>query len=209
MDLSSWTDWIAALAIVVVSILGMLLTAFTLPGLWLNIILVFVIWWFWKPHFYESPGWTFGGALAIAVIGEIAEFVAGAAGAAKGGSSRAGAIGAMVGAIAGAILMVPVLPPLGTIVGGVLGAAAGTILVERGYKNRTWQHSMQAGTGAAIGRALATIAKTLCAIAVALILCVGAFWGRPPVSLAPPPTPEAAPLTPQVDPGSVATPHAP
>lgn len=176
MNYAEWTDWVAALLILLISMGGMLLTAITLPGTWINIALVFVIYFFWKPELISSPYWTFGSAITIAALGEIAEFFAGAAGAAKGGSSRAGAIAAMVGAIAGAILLSPVFFPLGTIAGGVLGAAGGTILVERGVKKKTWEESTRAGQGAAIGRVIATVAKTACAIAIAMILSVAAFW---------------------------------
>lgn len=176
MNPAEWTDWIAALSIVLISIVGMLLTAVTLPGTWINIAGVLLIHALWKPNLIGNPWWTFGACAVIAAIAEIIEFAAGAAGAAKGGSSRAGAVAAMLGAFAGAILLSPVLFPIGTIAGGVLGAAGATILVERGIKKKSWEDSARAGKGAALGRVVATVAKTSCAITIAMIFSVAAFW---------------------------------
>ncbi|MFZ4572783.1 MAG: DUF456 domain-containing protein [Phycisphaerales bacterium] len=184
MDFSAMTDWVgshgttwfAASLVVFLAFLGMLLTAIMMPGAWVTIAGVFAIYWFWKPELVDSPWWTFGSAVALATLGEVIEFAAGAAGATKGGSSRSGAIGAMVGSIVGAILMAPIVPPLGMIAGGVLGAAGGTVLVERGIKKKTWEESTRAGKGAAIGRIIATVSKTLFAVAIGMIMIAAAFW---------------------------------
>lgn len=176
MIYSEWTDWLAAITIVLLSLGGMLLTAVTLPGTWINIAGVLLVHVLWKPNLIENPWWVFGSCFGIAALAEIIEFAAGAAGAAKGGSSRMGAIAAMLGAFAGAILLSPVLFPIGTIAGGVLGAAGATIVVERGIKKKSWEESARAGKGAALGRVIATVAKTTCAITIAMILSVAAFW---------------------------------
>ncbi|MEL7472359.1 MAG: DUF456 domain-containing protein [Planctomycetota bacterium] len=164
--------WIAA-GLAIVSVVGMLLTLISLPGTWVIVLAACGVKLIW-------PGvlgwWTLGAILALAVLAEVAEFFASAAGAAKRGGSRAGLLGSVVGGLAGALIgtvMIPI-PIVGTVLGGILGAAGGAFLAERGVSERSWKEASSIATGAAIGRALSTVIKSVFAAAIGVIVVVGA-----------------------------------
>jgi uncharacterized protein len=175
-SLSSTVDtlWLilAVLAMLLGAIAGVVLTALTLPGLWLTLIvavgLQFI---FGDPALFSW--WTLGVCLALAIAAEVIELVSSAAGATKSGGGRSGAWGALIGSFIGAILgtFIPI-PIVGTIAGAVIGAAAGAIMGERGIAGKTWTASLKVGAGAAKGRFLATIVKTAIAALIGLILVV-------------------------------------
>ncbi|HYE63681.1 MAG TPA: DUF456 domain-containing protein [Phycisphaerales bacterium] len=162
--------WIAATLVIIASWVGVVLTLITLPGLWLAVIAGAAAA-FWDSTFLSW--WYVGAALAVAIIAEVLEFMAGAMGARKGGSSKKGAVGALIGSIVGAIAGSPIIFPIGTIVGAVLGAAVGTMIIERGSQGKTWAETTRAGKGAAMGRLAATLIKTVLAGVIAIILTIG------------------------------------
>ena len=57
-----------------------------------------------------------------------------------------------------------------------LRTSLGAVTGERGISGRTWRDSMKVGAGAAKGRFLATIVKTILAAVVGLILCIAVAW---------------------------------
>ncbi len=169
-----WAYWGAALGIVVIALVGVILTLLTLPGTWL-IVLAAIGLKAWRPELIDW--WTVGVLAGIAVLAEIVEFGAGALGAAKGGATKRGAIGAIVGSFVGAIAgtFIPLFP-ISTIAGGVVGAAAGTVLMERGSAQRSWADAARSGRGAAVGRLFATLSKTALAAVMGIVVSVAAFW---------------------------------
>ncbi len=176
MDWVQSADWshVAAIAIVVTAaLLGIVLTLLTLPGTWVLLCAATLVK-LWQPEL--MPWWVLAAAGLLAVVGEAIEFFASALGAAKGGASRRGAIGAIVGSVVGAVVGSPFLFPIGTIAGGVVGAAAGTMIAERGTANKTWSEATRAGSGAAAGRLVATVAKTGIACVMALALGIAVFF---------------------------------
>jgi len=119
----------------------------------------------------------------LAVGGEVLEFFAGAAGAAKKGASRraiALAIaGTFFGSITGAIVGLPI-PVFGPLAGALAGAAGGAF--AGAYLGEMWKHggsdkSIDVGWGAAVGRVLGTLGKLLVGTAMIVILCVRVFTG--------------------------------
>lgn len=161
-----------ALGFLVLGGLGALLVIVGLPGVWLIVLAAVIVEWL-LPGTYGW--WVVGGAVACAVIGEIAEFVAGAAGARAAGGSRSAALAATLGAMAGAIIgtiYLIMLPVVGTIVGAVAGAAIAAVMVERGMKGRTWGDSGRVARGAAIGRLAAILLKGGIALALGGALAV-------------------------------------
>jgi len=119
--------------------------------------------------------------VVIAAGGELLEFFAGAAGAARqGGSRRAVALaiaGTIAGSIAGAIMGVPVPvigPLLGALAGGAGGAFAGAYLGEM-WKHGGTDKSITVGWGAAIGRLLGTLGKLLAGAVMIVIMAVRVF----------------------------------
>ncbi|MFZ2875612.1 MAG: DUF456 domain-containing protein [Phycisphaerales bacterium] len=176
MDWLQSADWshVAAIVVVIVAaLLGVILTLLTLPGTWVLLCASLLVK-LWQPGL--MPWWVLVAAGLLAVVGEAIEFFASALGAAKGGASRRGAIGAVLGSVVGAVAGSPFLFPLGTIVGGVVGAAAGTMIAERGTANKTWAEASRAGGGAAAGRLVATVAKTGVACVMALTLGIAVFF---------------------------------
>ena len=130
----------------------------------------------------EFLGWTVGVAAALAVVGEVIEFAAGAAGAAKQGASRRAVllalVGAMVGSIAGVMIGTPV-PVLGSfvmaILGGAGGAFAGAYLGEM-WKGRSEDARIAAGQGAFVGKIWGTLGKLACGAVIVAIVAVDALF---------------------------------
>ena len=118
---------------------------------------------------------------ALAIIGEVLEFVAGALGVNRlGGTKRGGALsvlGSILGAILGVFVGVPV-PFVGSLIAallfGGLGAFGGAVIGER-WAGKEWNECIQIGWGALCGKLLGTILKTICGTAM-MILLVYAVW---------------------------------
>lgn len=158
---------LGVLLLFIVLIVGWLITLFGLPGNWL-MILAFVTYAFLAPAGHAEGGvWYYvGGAVVLAVIGELLEFVASAAGLAKGGSKR-GAVLAMIGAIIGSLVGVAIgvpVPVVGPIIGillfSSLGAMAGAFAGEI-WKGRGISEGMAVGKAAFLGRLLGSGAKLI------------------------------------------------
>lgn len=171
--------WICAGLLVLANSVCWFATLFTLPGNWIMLLLTALFAWFYPDEGGRGVGWTAVGVIAgLAVLGEVLELAAGAAGAAKKGGSRRGMVlavgGAVVGSILGAIAGVPI-PIVGPIVaavgGGALGAFVGAYLGEM-WKGKTSGESISIGTAALIGRLLGTTSKL---IVGAIIVVVSAI----------------------------------
>ncbi len=121
------------------------------------------------------PLWAVAILIAIAILGEVIEFAAGAAGVGKkGGAKRSAAlavVGSLLGGIFGLVVGSPI-PVIGNVVGAVLfagiGAAGGAILGER-WVGKNWEGSIDVGVGAFWGRLFGTIGKSLCGVAQAVL----------------------------------------
>lgn len=163
----------AAILMVLVSLIGIGLTIFTLPGAWVAIAFAIGVKVLWQPQMFSY--WALGTVVGLAALGEIIEFLASVAGAAKAGASKSGKWGALIGTLGGAIAGSFVLPPIGTVVGAVLGAGVGAMVAELGIAQRSWADAAKSGQGAAIGRFVATLAKIGITITIAGILSVAAF----------------------------------
>jgi hypothetical protein len=131
---------------------------FGLPGTWLMILGAALVEWVTADVAMFGPT-VLVAAVALAVLGEVLEFLLGAAGSRQaGGSGRAAAL-AIVGGIVGAVLgtAIPV-PVLGTLIGACVGAFAGSLLGDL-WAGRPLVHSLEAGRGAAVGRFWGTVSK--------------------------------------------------
>lgn len=169
-------EYVAATLIILSGVLGVVITALTLPGLWLTIA-VAALCKLWHP---EQIAWTsLIIAISLGVLAELIEFFASALGAAKVGGSRRGAIGATVGGLIGALVGAVLPPPIiACIIGASVGAGLGAFLAERTHKPenvQTYKHSAKVGAGAAVGRLVATVAKVILATIIAIILAFDAF----------------------------------
>lgn len=170
--------YFAASVVVLMALLGVLLTAATLPGIWIALASALCVKLFWQPELIEW--WTLGVAAGIGILAEIAEFAASAVGSSRAGGTRHGAIwsvvGGLVGAVVGSVLLP--IPLVGTIVGAVVGAGLGAAFGELQFAKRPWREAARSGSGAAVGRFASTIIKTGCAVVIAglLIASVVFVW---------------------------------
>lgn len=181
---ADWVYHLTGIVLVLASAAAWVATLFMLPGTWVIVGLVALAAFFLP----EAPDRSLGlswyevaGIGGLAVLGEVLEFVAGAAGAKKAGASRR-AIGlSLVGAVAGSLLGATVgipIPLVGPIVaalaGGGLGAFVGAWMGET-WKGRLPAEKMAVSRMAMIGRVLGTVGKL--AVGLVMVLAVGAvFW---------------------------------
>lgn len=167
-----------AVLLVLVLLLSWVLTLLGMPGNWLMVAAAigYVL---LVPA--ESPvaiGWvTVIVLLALAGVGELLEFLAGALGVTKAGGSKRGTVLALVGSLVGGVIGLFVgvpIPIVGPLFGAVLlagaGAFVGAVLGER-WKGREFDESMKIGQAAFWGRLLGTVAKS----AVGAIMVVSAI----------------------------------
>ncbi len=180
-----WLQYVFATLFFVLGGVCVVLVVVQLPGTWALLGLAALL--EYLDRLYLPVGdrqtfgwWVLGGCLAIAVIGEIIEFIAGAAGAKKGGSSSRGMWGALIGGIAGVFIFTPLFffltPIFGAFLGAVLGTFVGAIVGEMTAEHGTIKGSMKPAIGATIGRVLGATSKVGIAIAMWLTLTVSAFW---------------------------------
>ena len=168
---------LAAILVTLSALAGIALTLLTLPGIWFAILVAGLAqWWQIAQRGTEMfSWWTLGTCVALGIMAELIELFAAAAGSAKAGGTRRGAIGSIIGGVLGAIVGSFFLPPLGTILGAAAGAGVMALLLERSGGKKTWAESTKIGAGAAAGRLVATICKTSIAALIAVILSVAAF----------------------------------
>ncbi len=170
-----------ALFLIVVLVACCVLTLIGLPGNWMMVIAV-AIYSFLMP--VDSPavlGWKVLLALVIlAVVGEIVELLAAAAGTARAGGSRRSALLALAGSVAGGILGLFIgvpIPIIGSLFAALLfaglGAMVGGILGEM-WGGQSLELSWQVGKAAFQGRLLGTLGKLLVG-AVMIIVVVAAL----------------------------------
>lgn len=158
--------WAILLAIVL--LIGWALNLFGLPGNWLNVAATVGYALLMPTGQRVSVGmFVVAAVVALALLGEVIEFVAGAAGAKKAGGSKRGAVlalvGGLIGAIVGMFVGIPV-PVIGSIIAALLfagvGSLAGAVLGET-WAGRDAEHSWQVGKAAFWGRLLGTLGKVL------------------------------------------------
>lgn len=164
---------LTAIGITLLNLLWLLLNLVGLPGNWLMLATaVAATWWLGLP----INRWTLIAVFAIAVIGEIIEFIAGAAGSRKYGGTWKGSLGALAGGIAGAVVgtVVLPLPVIGTLAGAAVGAFIGATAVEISL-GRPRAEAIRAGQGAALGRIMGTVVKFSLGIVMWLALTADTF----------------------------------
>jgi uncharacterized protein YqgC (DUF456 family) len=170
--------YVYAVLVVLVNLAWLLLNLLGLPGNWLIVITTGIVMWVQAgsagPFFSVT---TLVAVTVLAVLGEVLELAAGAAGARQAGGTRRGSFGALVGGIVGAIagsFLIP-LPVIGSIIGACAGAFVGALFLEFGG-GRTLAESVRSGWGAGKGRLWGTVIKLAIGGAIWLIVAVAAFW---------------------------------
>lgn len=163
---------LAGIAVVLSGVVGFALTLLGFSGVWLAIVVALLVEWR-RPDSFSM--WTIGVAIGLALLGEVAEFVASALGASKAGGTKRAAGGAILGGFVGAIVGTPIAPIVGTILGAAVGAGVGAALMHQTREGVHWKESMRVAQGAAVGRLVATVIKAALAAAVAIMLSIAAF----------------------------------
>jgi uncharacterized protein YqgC (DUF456 family) len=153
-----------------------------LPGNWMIVGVAALYAWLIPDDTRIAIGWPAVGVVTgLALLGEVVELAAGAAGVKKLGGSWFGAIlalmGSVVGAIAGMIVGVPV-PVVGSLLAallfGGLGALAGALLGET-MRGQSFEASLKIGHAAFWGRLLGTLAKAIIGAVMAGIAIAAVF----------------------------------
>jgi hypothetical protein len=182
---ATWIYWLCCILLLLANVACWVATFFTLPGNWVIVALA-ALFAFFLPEQENGLGiswWAVGGLALLAGIGELLEFAAGAAGAAKQGASRRSMalslVGAAVGSIGGALVGVPI-PIVGPIVaalgGGAAGAFAGAYLGETWKGGRADHEKLSISKAALVGRLLGTVGKLLVGIAMVAYATVESLW---------------------------------
>jgi uncharacterized protein YqgC (DUF456 family) len=179
IDWADWNYYLWASLLVVGCFIGWLLNLVALPGNWLIVGGAALFAGLIPEEPERGVAWrTVVALLILAVVGEIIEFAAGAAGAAKQGASRRAIALSMVGAIAGSVLGLTIgapIPVVGSLVmallGGAAGAFAGAYLGEA-WKGRDESARTAAGRGAFFGRIWGTVGK----FAVGAVMLAVVAW---------------------------------
>lgn len=159
-----------------------LTTLFTFPGNWVMVALAALFAWLLPDAEGRGLSWTTVAVVCgLAVLGEVIELLAGAAGAKREGASRRAIVlalvGTVVGSVAGAIVSLPIPvvgPIIGALGGGAAGAFAGAYLGES-WKGRDTSQSLAVGRGALIGRLLGTVGKLLVGAVMIVVIVLDAF----------------------------------
>ncbi len=183
IDWNVWGYYLYALLLVVGCVVAWLLNLVALPGNWLIVGGAALFAWLLPIAAGRGITWNIVIVLAVlALIGEIIEFAAGAAGAAKQGASRRAialsVVGAIVGSIVGIVTGAPI-PVIGSLVmalfGGAAGAFAGAYLGEA-WKGRDEPARTAAGRGAFLGRIWGTVGKFAVGAIMLAIVAWDAFF---------------------------------
>ena len=181
--MNPWLYYTLAIALVLAGVVCWLANLLSLPGNWGIVALAALFAWLVPMDESRGLSWKAVGILvALAAVGELIEFAAGAAGAAKAGASRRAMMlslaGAMVGSIAGAAAGAPI-PIIGSLVaalaGGSIGAFAGAYVGES-WAEGSHEQSVAVGKGAVIGRLWGTLGKFAVGAAMLALTAIDALF---------------------------------
>ena len=178
----AWVYYPSAVLLVILAIVCWLTTLLTLPGNWIVVGLAAGFAWLFPAELGRGIEWRTVIVLAvIAGVGELIEFGAGAAGAAKRGASRRAVVlslvGAVVGSVVGLVVGVPI-PVIGPLImavfGGAIGAFAGAYLGEL-WKGRGEDERIAVGQGAFVGKLWGTVGKLAAGAVIVALVTIDAF----------------------------------
>lgn len=164
------------LILVLVNAAWLMLVLFGVPGNWLMVLSTCLFaWWTWDQGVFS--GWTLIAITALALAGELVEFLAGVLGARSSGASWRASVAAIFGAVLGAILGTFTIPVLflGTVIGASVGAGLAVWATEIA-RGELAEHSFRRAVGAGIGQLVGTTSKIMLGLAIWLVIAVTAFW---------------------------------
>ncbi|MEJ5259953.1 MAG: DUF456 family protein [Anaerohalosphaeraceae bacterium] len=162
--------------LLLVNAFWLVLGFFYLPGNWLMVLTTAGFAW-WQADRGIFSIWTLAAAAMLALLGEVAELLAGFAGAGRAGASWKASLAAVGGALTGAVLgtfLIPI-PFAGTLLGGCIGAGLAAWAFER-RSGKPRQVSIRSGIGAGLGTAAGALLKVLMGVLIWFLIAAAAFW---------------------------------
>ena len=184
MPFENWIEISLVMLLTLLALGGWIINVLGMPGNWLVVVLGALCLWLRPVDHLSHVAWPpLIVMVAMALLGEILEFVAGALGASQKGGSKRGTALAIVGSIGGAIaglffgaaIPIPIVGSLiGSLVLGAIGAFGGAIAGER-WAGKDWDASIEVGSAAFWGRLLGTVAKAVCGTVVCGVFLI-AIW---------------------------------
>ncbi len=160
---------LTVVAVCLVCLFGVALTAVRMPGTWLLLggVALYGLCTEW-----QTVTWGLLLLLTVlAIAGEIVEFFTSAVTARKAGGSRRAAWGGLVGGVLGMVFLsflVPI-PIIGSMVGALAGCFVGAAIAEVSHHSHLGK-STRVGFFAALGMALGTAGKVAFALAMSAII---------------------------------------
>lgn len=183
IDWAFWAYYLWGLLLVFSCAIAWLLNVTTLPGNWLVLALASLFAWVTTDQDGRGISWTTIAVLfGLAILGELIEFVAGAAGAAKQGASRRAILLSMLCAVVGSLLGLGLgapIPVIGSFTLAVLGGAAGAFVgayLGEAWKGHDEPQRVAAGRGAFVGRIWGTLGKLAVGAAMLVIVAYDVFF---------------------------------
>lgn len=179
MDMAVASSW--AIGLLMLCTLAWALNLLSLPGNWIVVALVGLYAWLGPEAGRVAVTWPVVASLfAIALVGEVIEFVAGAFGAQRAGASRRSTMYAIAGSLGGALLgmvfgsLIPI-PILGQLVGALMfGAGGATVGAMYGEWSggKTWNESWPIGRAAFWGRLFGTLGKVASGFVMLVVIAI-------------------------------------
>ena len=179
-----WVYHLFGIVLVIAHVASWVATLFLLPGNWIIVAVMALVAIFLPEADTRTLGVGWGEVITLAGlagVGELAEFVSGAAGAKKVGASRRSValslIGAVGGSILGAAIGLPV-PVVGSVVAALVGGSAGAFggaYLGEAWKGREHDERVTAGRVAAVGRLLGTVGKLVIGL-IMVVIATAMFW---------------------------------
>jgi hypothetical protein len=124
---------------------------------------------------FQPVGWPLLAVLlALALLGELIEFVLGNFYVLRKGASGLGAVGGFVGGLAGAVLGNGLVPVIGAVLGSFVGAFVGCVAGEY-WRQRTLEPSLRIGTHAFVGRMIALVSKHALGVLMVFLILRATF----------------------------------
>ncbi len=178
-----WLYYLWVLTLLAACGLAWLTTLVGFPGNWLIAGFAALFAWLVPLNAAHGLSWTAVAVLiGLALLGEVVEFAAGAAGAAKQGAGKRSVALAMLGAFAGSILGIAIGAPIlviGPFIMALLGGAAGAFFgayLGEAWKGRPHDARIAVGRGAFTGRIWGTVAKLAVGATMLVIVAWDAFF---------------------------------
>ena len=161
------------LLIVIITVVGIALTAIGLPGNWL-IFFTALSYGYWE-NFAHLDSTVLLLLFGVLLVGELAEFVAGSLGAKRENASRTAILAAFIGGIAGGVIGTGIMPGIGSIAGAVGGSFAAGYFAEYTVTGNK-EKAARVAKSIVIGQALGLLFKLAVAVGMVVFIISRLVW---------------------------------